>query len=531
MSASSAVTDPVDAAYELLAERAPHAIIIAQGSPPRLVLANAAAAELVGLPVRELLSLSPGQVFALIHPEDRAIARERQRARERNEVIPLRAEYRILRSDGTVRWVEAVAMPIRFRGERSGHVTLQDVTDRKATERDLQAAEAQQKQLEPTVRRLQLIESMGWMVGGVAHDFNNFLMGFLTNLEILRAEVSAAGGSTSRVDELETGVRRAAELCKQLIRYAGRDRSEEERLDLNDLVRDMTRLLTVSVPPKIRMATELAAQAPTIRADPTQVRQVVTNLVHNAFDAMVDCTGTVTVSTGSVFCDPAQRAVCYPGECDCGTPCHYVEVLDQGCGMTPETIARAFEPFFSTKGGGRGLGLATVLGIVRSHGGGLHIESVPGQGTTIRALFPAVAGQVEPDADPPRGTSDWRVPGLSILIVDDDALTREGLSMLLSHHGFQVLQAAGGREAVRLFEEHHHRLAAVVLDYLMPDLDGRETLARLRAVDTRVPVILSSGCAWDESHLPFAADEVAGVLRKPYEVAALVETLHHVLQA
>ncbi|MCP3963568.1 MAG: transporter substrate-binding domain-containing protein [bacterium] len=257
-----------------------------------------------------------------------------------------------------------------------------DVTEQKRAE------EAKQK-LEAQIQQTQKLESLGMLAGGVAHDFSNLLMGILGNTGLALQELAADSPARDRVLDVERAGERAAELCQKMLAYSGKGQFFVEPLDLSALVADMTQLLHASISRKARLEQDIAAGLPAFEADASQIRQVVMNLITNASEALGEKGGTITVRTGAMSCDEAYLERTYLAERREAGPYVFLEVRDDGQGMDAETRERIFDPFFSTKFTGRGLGLAATLGIVRGHRGALEVESAPGQGTVFRVLFPA----------------------------------------------------------------------------------------------------------------------------------------------
>jgi len=389
-----------------------------------------------------------------------------------------------------------------------------DITDRKVAERE-------KLDFERKLLAAQKLESLGVLAGGIAHDFNNILTSVLANASLARHD-AADGRSVDRsLHQIELAARRAADLCQQMLAYAGKGKIVSDRLDLSELVRGTAALLEVTISKNNRLDLRLADGLPPVLADPTQLRQIVMNLVINAADAITGRPGLITVTTFTRTADDAllHSALGNP-DLPAGT---YVglEVADNGSGMTPETIARIFEPFFTTKFSGRGLGLSAVLGIVQAHRGALFVESTPGQGSTFRLLLRASSGETVssrppfPDAGPValRGT---------VLVVDDEEAVRSIAATVLEIHGAAILTAGGGDEALELLRTHGGKISLVLLDLTMPGLSGEETLRRMRMLGARQPVILMSGYSETETMQRSTDLGVAGFIQKPFEVTTLL---------
>jgi two-component system, cell cycle sensor histidine kinase and response regulator CckA len=393
-----------------------------------------------------------------------------------------------------------------------------DITDRRAADEDRLRLEAQ-------VRHSQKLESIGVLAGGIAHDFNNLLTSILGNASLARLESSRGGSPDLVIAQIELAARRAAELTKQLLAYAGKGRVEAEAVSVSEIVDEMASLLSTAISKNATLELQTDAALPAVLADPAQLRQIVMNLITNASDALNDERGTITVRTEArmlttEFADFVLGDRCEPG--------HYVvlEVTDTGHGMESATAARVFEPFFTTKPHGRGLGLAALLGILRAHEGAVRVESQPGHGTTFTVVLPVTERERERVVPSRDSVTEIRPDG-HILVVDDEAPIRRFLADFLGGVGFSVVLAATGREALARLDEDPRKFSAVLLDLTMPDMGGAETLRHIRDRRTALPVVLMSGFPEEDvvSRLgglgisaylqkPFGAEEVVGVLSR-----------------
>ena len=388
-------------------------------------------------------------------------------------------------------------------------------------------AEQQRHELETQVRQAQKLESLGVLAGGIAHDFNNLLTAILGHANLALMDLARDSPTYESLREIEQAAIRAAELCRQMLAYAGKGRFIIESVNLSRLIEELAQLLRISISKKVELRCQLAEGLPAIEADPTQMRQVAMNLVINAAEAIGEAEGVISLSTGVLQCSEddlrGNQFVESPA------PGRYVslEVTDTGCGMDAETRARIFDPFFTTKFTGRGLGLAAVLGIVRSHRGTLSVESEPGRGTTFRVLFPASAETAVP-AESGRDAPPWRGTG-TILLVDDEEAVRNIAARMLERCGFTVLRARDGREAVEIFRARTSEIVCVLLDLAMPRMDGEETYRELRRIHPGVRVVLASGYHDPEVAQRFRGADLAGFIAKPYRVEVLSAKLREAL--
>ena len=403
---------------------------------------------------------------------------------------------------------------------RLGGLSL-DVTDARRSEEERRRLERQMEQVQRT-------ESLGVLAGGIAHDFNNLLATILANTAVLRTGEVVSTDADSCLADVEIAARTAAGLCQQMLAYAGRAPIRSELVDLSELVKDLLQFLRSALSRKLGLDLQLEDGLAPVRGDPSQLRQVVMNLVINAAEAMGDGDGSVIVTTGSAHASRDRLRAALLGEELPEGEYLLLEVVDTGCGMDPETQRRIFEPFFTSKFAGRGLGLSAVLGIVRQVGGAIEIDSAPGKGTRFRVLFPASAESEKKVLGPLPRAKTWTGEG-TVLVVDDEPAVRRAAGRLLSRIGFEMLEAAGGAEGVELFTTHAKRIRAVLLDLTMPHLDGVETFRRLRQVDPAVRVVVASGFSESEVGLRFRGGQPDAFVQKPFDLESMRAKLREVL--
>ena len=393
---------------------------------------------------------------------------------------------------------------------------------REITERKI--AEVKRVEMERKLLETQKLESLGVLAGGIAHDFNNLLTGIVGNAGLVRLELPPASPSASHVRQIESAALRAAELCQQLLAYAGKGRFQVESLDLNELIEGTLSLLRLSIGKQAQLQLELGRSLPVVMADATQIRQIVMNLVINAADAIGAHPGVVTLRTGSRFVRTSELA---SWAADSGLPegdYVFLEIRDTGCGMPPETLRRIFEPFFTTKFAGRGLGLAAVLGIVRGHHGALQVTSEVGSGSTFTLYLPVGGATIATEPDVPSESTAWRHSGTA-LVVDDEECARTVTEYVLATFGFDTVAVADGEAALAIFAAEPDRFVFVLLDLIMPGLSGKKVLARLREIRPEVRVLLVSGYTENDSASPFASGGPTAFLQKPYTRDALERKL------
>ena len=400
--------------------------------------------------------------------------------------------------------------------------TALDITEQRQVERE---------RIEARLQEAQKLESLGLLAGGIAHDFNNLLVGILGNASLALAELGESDSHLRpHLERIETASQQAADLTRQMLAYSGRGRFVVEPVDLSSLVQEMAQLVEVSVPKSATLELELDEDLPSVDADVVQIRQVVMNLITNAVAALVDAKGRIQVRTRCLTVDDwfLARTRIVGGELSEGA---YVglEVRDSGRGMDAATVDRMFDPFFTTRKDGHGLGLAAVLGILRGHGGAIRVDSVPGDGTTIEAFFPA-STHATSQSVPTLTHFDVGPPG-RVLVVDDEQVVRDLARAALERAGFDVAVAEHGAEALEIIRRDPEDFGLVLLDLTMPVMDGEETFRAIRKIRPGVRVLLSSGYNEQEATARFAGRGLTGFLQKPYPAMELVNKVRDLFDA
>jgi PAS domain S-box-containing protein len=416
----------------------------------------------------------------------------------------------VRKANGETSWAVFRAVPTRdpiTQAVNGAVVTFYDITER--------------KRFEDKLRHAQKLESLGVLAGGLAHDFNNLLVSILGNASYGRSLMTSDTQELADVfADIEMGARRAAELTKQMLDYAGQSKVQIESVDLPAVVQEMMKLLKALIPKQVQVSYHIQDALPSIQADVSQVRQVVLNLVTNASEAMAgEEAKRLLISIGQRYVSRETLDAFLAEGAEPGT---YVSlaVEDTGVGMSPETVARAFDPFFTTKFKGRGLGMAAVLGIVRSHHGAITIDSREGQGTKVTVLWPVRNGEHDAAQAPDQTRT-------SVLVVDDDEGVRAVLRRALTGVGFNVILSSDASAGLRLFEQHRNAISLVIMDVTMPGLSGFDAVKLIRSRGSRIPILLSSGYEVDSEQA--AALGVRHVLAKPYDVEVLLETVQATL--
>ena len=413
-----------------------------------------------------------------------------------------------------------LALPTLDQVQAQGEARLQTLAE------DLRAEEEARLQS-------QKLEALGILAGGLAHDFNNLLGAMAGNVELAQMETGRGGAVQPYLQTLGGLVERSSTLVQQILAYSGRGKTQILALDLNHQINEMTRLMRSTLARKPELRLEPHPDLPAIKGDLAQIQQVIMNLVINAAEAVDAEGGVITIRTGLETLEPAGLLRDYPGQGLTPGPHVCLEVADNGPGMAPEVLKRIFDPFYTTKFTGRGLGLSAIQGIVRGHQGGILVRSQPSRGTSFKVLFPAVAESPAPvpqEAPPFQEALEEYQGSGTILVVDDEDPLRAIAVKALRVVGFDTLEARDGLEALQVFETHQAGIRLVLLDLTMPRMDGEEAYRVLRRSGVLVPVILSSGFCKMEVLQHFQGKGIAGFLQKPYRLQTLLLKVRQALE-
>ena len=394
-----------------------------------------------------------------------------------------------------------------------------DVTERKKSEDE-------RSFLENKLFYLHKIESMGNLAGGIAHDFNNLLMGIMGNAELVRMETEDNALIHPYLDEIEQASKKAAELCGQMLAFSGKSHFILKTFDLNALIQGLEPQIQNTLPDNVKFIFYQRNEHIYIEGDSAQILQMIMNLLTNSFEAIGDKRGVVSVYTGIMEFDHDYLSETWLHESFTEGEYAYLEIADTGFGMKKEIIDKIFDPFFSTKFIGRGLGLPVVLGIVRSHKGTIKVYSEPEHGTAVKILFPLSQKQVTKiDHDSLQG---WRGQG-TIMVVDDDAAVRNVAVKMLQRAGFRAVDASGGSQAVEIYQKWKEDVVCILLDFSMPEMNGIQTFLELKKINPAVRCILSSGYNEMEFTQRLVMDGFSGFIQKPYQSQNLYQVLKDVL--
>jgi signal transduction histidine kinase len=431
-------------------------------------------------------------------------------------------EVRYLRRDGAPVWVQATrALVTGDAGDLRYVLTM--VVDADARRR----AAAEQRAMEERLREMQKLESLGVLAGGIAHDFNNLLVPILGNAELALQELPPGSPLRDGLREIVRAAERAADLARQMLAYSGRGRFVIEPTDLSVLVRGMADLLRASIARGLSLELALAPDLPHVEADASQLRQLVLNLVLNASEAIGPAGGAIVVRTGLLrvtraFLESAHFAA------DLAEGDHvFLSVSDTGPGMGADLRGRIFDPFFTTKSLGRGLGLPTVLGIVRGHHGAIHVESEAGRGTTVTVVLPPARATQEA-CGVKAGEESPPARRATVLVVEDDVAVRMLTERTLERAGYRVLAAADGAEAVEVVRQRGGEIGCVLLDMMTPRLRGPDVCRAIKALAPGAAVVAMSGFLGRDLTGDLGA-MVSGMLHKPFTPSMLREAVEAAL--
>ncbi len=435
-------------------------------------------------------------------------------------------EIEILSENGRSTPVEMRVVPIEWEEEPAYLASLRDVTERRKAEEERRRHEIERQYS-------QKLESLGVLAGGIAHDFNNLLMTIVARSGLALRSLPQDAPAREHLTFIEKAGLRGGELANQMLIFAGQTKLDFQVVQLSKLLKDMTPFLRATISKRLTFEYDLAPSLPPIRADQAQLRQIIINIVTNASEASGEHDGIITLRTSEwkpttenfhswyVIGDlPADRGVA-------------LTIHDTGCGMAPDMIPKIFDPFFSTKFPGRGLGLATLLGIAQAHTATIAVRSQPDVGTEFTLIFPATTPNFSTKkaptfSIPEQHSSLQRKP--VVLVVDDEEDVRMACSMIFQEMGLETLVASDGKVGVEVFQQHQKDIMAVLLDLTMPNMDGQQFFDRIQSLNPTVPVILSSGYSEEEAMKRFHNSGIATFIQKPYQVEVLIAKIQEIRQ-
>jgi len=472
--------------------------------------------QVLGMSPKELIQLAIEGFYDRVHPDDRDRLREHRRSRSlwtaasRTDIPPV-IEYRFCHKDESYRWVAETAGIVRNeKGRPIGEIgTIRDITESKAAEQ--------------AIRTALRMEATATLAGGIAHDFNNLMVGVLGNAELLQMRMGNSDPETFKMlNTIASTAQKAGELAQQMLAFAHGGKYQPSVINLNQLIEETVWIEKRTVPPGVELQTRPAAELWNTLADPAQMNQVVMNMLINALEA-IEGAGAITLSTGNAIIDRslADRLRIQPGD--------YVmlRIDDSGIGMSASIQARVFEPFFSTKFQGRGLGLAAVYGIVTNHGGSITVESEPGRGSTFTVYLPAVKSRKQASA---KTTGNVLMTGTeTILLVDDEAVVLDVTRSILERLGYTVLSASDGQQAVDVARTYEGDIHLVLLDLAMPVMGGAQAFPLIKEARPDTKVIIYSGFELDPAAQAVLDAGANDYVQKPFRTRSLADRVRQVL--
>jgi PAS domain S-box-containing protein len=484
------------------------------GRDHRFVKVNNAFCQMVGFDEAELVRMS---FVDITHPDDVRADVELAEQLFKREIPSFRMQKRYVKKTGEIIWINLTASMIHGPDGEPLHglAMIEDIT------------EVKRNQEEAIVR--QKLESVGTLAGGIAHDFNNLLGAVLAQAELAQAELADGSSPEGELKTIREVAMRGSEIVRQLMIYAGKENQGVDLVDVSEVVEQMLELMKISVSKRAIFKTDLYQNLPSIRATAAQVSQLVMNLVTNASEALGDRDGVIRIATRSVMVGHDSKELHGLAEGE------YVqlEVSDTGCGMPPEMRTRIFDPFFSTKAEGRGLGLAVVHGIVKDLGGAINLVSERGHGTTFQILLPFA----EAPSDSIRGLiSDIDGPvrqsqPATVLVVEDESHLRQPVVQMLRKNGFKVFEAADGSSAIDLIRLHAARIDTILLDMTLPGASSHEIVTEATNAKPDIMVVLTSAYSREMIDGSLSTPQTYSFIRKPFQFEDLVKMLRKSLSS
>lgn len=508
-----------EAKYQHVVENAYEAIVIYQQGMPKFY--NERALEIFEYPETTFQTM---QFARTIYPQDRNNVISRHQKLLNRKLVSQLFEFRIIDQSGKVKWVQTSDVLLDWEGRPAVLTILNDITDRVLAKQEID-------KLQEQLLESQKMDAIGNLAGGVAHDFNNILQAVSGYIQLMLIKRNRTDKEYQYLSEIETTIERAGQLIQQLLAFGRRIDHKLEPVDLNQEILQACRLLERTIPKMIRIETHLAGDLWLLNADKTQFNRILMNLGSNASDAMPEggrlLFETTNATLGEDFCRGIPDL----------SPGNYVllRISDTGQGMNKDTLAHVFEPFFTTKeiGQGTGLGLASVYGIVKAHRGLITCDSIVGKGTIFQIYLPALSGSYLEMTGIDSTDEEEEVcagNGL-VLLVDDETAVLEAAAEAFRMHGYEVITAQSGEEALKIYQVDSKRIDLVVLDLSMPGIGGRKCLERIRIIDHKAKVIIASGYSSSNKAEDCIAMGAAAFIGKPYRLRHLINKAREIIDS
>ena len=438
---------------------------------------------------------------------------------------PQACELRMVQKNGTIFWAHLKMSVVQdATGNPVFLAVMSDISERKQTETDRIEREARNRRHEKT-------DSLERMAAAIAHLFNNQLCVVLGNLEMVMDGLAADAAIREHLLAAARAARRSSEIGGLLLTYLGQNNARLDLLDLSEICRQHLQRVQIDIPRGIIVKTNFVAPGPVVQANPSQIQLVVTHLLTNSWEAIGNRPGKITVTTSVTPAAEITASHIFPADWRSVAKSFAVlSVTDTGYGITSVALDRIFDPFFSTKFTGRGLGLAVVMGLIKAWGGMIGVDSSVGKGSTMQIFLPLIIGEMPRKTEPPAEFQNIEKRG-GVMVVDDQDVVRHVAETMLKRLGFTVFSAASGREAVTLYHRHQKNIQCLITDLSMPGMDGWETLAALRKIQPNLPAIMVSGYDESEAMSGDHTERPEAFLHKPYAMDEMLNALNRILRS
>lgn len=501
-----------EARYRSLVENMQAGVFIVQDE--KTLFVNSAFANIVGCTAEEVCN---NHLLDYVAPEDRELIANSYLSGDIKDGTSGQIEFHLLHKNGKTRIPAIINVGTFLYRDRHATIgTIKDLTE-------VKRGEQERRKLEDQLRHSQKMEAIGVLAGGVAHDMNNVLSAIMGLASVLREEIDSSDPKSQDVENILAATRRGRDLTKNLLGFARKGKYRKENISFGRIVDGIKGLLLRTMPKSVELRLIVDEDLPPIEGDYGQLTHALMNICINAIEAM-STGGMLTISTVRIDLEEQDVAVwpdLKPG------PYALIQVIDTGCGMEKTVLDHAFEPFFTTKTReeGTGLGLSMVYGTIKNHGGSVVIDSTPGKGTTVSIYLPLILKAIADkrssgDFSPMPRSRPMSMSG-NVLVVDDEEMIRSSAKRLIEKLGPKVFLAASGEEAIEIFQANRNEISLVILDLLMPGMDGEETFFKLRAIDPKVPVLISSGYTREGKAEDLLRAGATGFLQKPFDLHAI----------
>jgi len=511
--------------FQLALEASPNGILL-MNNEGNIVLVNSRIEEIFGYSRDELINQPIEMLIPAKHRHSHPSYIQRFLQQPSSRAMGAGRDLYGLRKDATEIPLEIGLNPLEISSVIHVLASVVDISERVHSEEE-------KASLNNQIQHAQRLESLGVLAGGTAHDFNNILQTISGNADLAKIKLHKGENVIMYLDNIIQACQRAADLTHQMLAYAGKGKMVCSKENINDIINGISSLMDSSIPKKIRIEKSLANRLPLIEVDASQIRQIILNLITNSSEAIGNNNGVIEIKTG--ICEENSQSLKRYRPFDYLQPGNYlyIEVQDSGQGMSDEVCEHIFDPFFTTKFTGRGLGMAAVLGIIRSHFGSISLQSQQGKGTCIRIILPAAEfadmGEPPVTANESTDTSN-QLSGCRVLIIDDEAEVRTSLLNLLVMEQAEVSQAQSGTEALQLIDMNKDAFDLIFLDMNMPEMSGAEVYAELERNKISASIVLMSGYNEQEVNTSISTQTGRPVdkiifLAKPFTYERLIETI------